>query len=66
MSLAEQVETNLVHHNLWSNVESHEILNYNDNKMTILRGNPPAKLEACDADNSTEWVVPKLMGLKMI
>lgn len=64
MSLADQVKTNLVHHNLWNNVESHEILNYNDNNMTILRGKPPAKLEASDADNSTEWVIPKLMGSK--
>lgn len=64
MSLADQVKSNLIHHNLWSSVESHEILNYDDNKMIILRGKPPAKLEAGDADNSTEWVIPKLMVSK--
>lgn len=64
MSLADQVETNLVHHNLWSDVRKHEITSYNDIKMTILRGKPPAKLEAGDVDGSTEWVVPKLMTSK--
>ncbi|CUM46718.1 uncharacterized protein AC631_05312 [Debaryomyces fabryi] len=64
MSLANQVETNLVHHNLWSDVKRHEIANYNDTKITILRGKPPAKLETGDEDGSTEWVVPKLMTSK--
>lgn len=64
MSVSEQVVTNLVHYNLWSNVKSHieEVKSPNDGpKFAILSGMPPEKLDQLDVERQREWVIAKLM-----
>ncbi|CAK7896196.1 tRNA-splicing endonuclease subunit Sen15p [[Candida] anglica] len=56
MSLIEQVQTNLVHYNLWTNVRQRT--------PEILTGFPPAKLIQDDPESLEEWVIPKLMADK--
>ena len=56
MDLAAQVETNLVHYTLWTNVQV-----FRNNGLAILRGLPPSKLADLDPENLQEWVVPKAM-----
>lgn len=59
-TLAEQVKNNLVHYNLWSGVDVHEIDNYDGSKVLIMSGKPPADF---DSENTgcNEWVIPKVM-----
>lgn len=63
-ALADQVKTNLTHYNLWSDVKSYEIANYDGSNIFILDGIPPEKLEVQDTKGGREWVIPKLMALK--
>lgn len=63
LSLAGEVLTNLVHYNLWTEVQEHQIA-VNGHETTILSGLPPAKLDSTDAPGSREWVVPKRVSLK--
>lgn len=62
-SLAGEVQTNLVHYNLWTEVKEHGIT-VNGINTAILSGLPPAKLDSTDAANTREWVIPKLVSLK--
>lgn len=49
--MLDQLKTNLVHYNNWSQVTDHAGL--------FVSGLPPAKLDARDEDNRREWVVPR-------
>lgn len=62
LSLASQVELNLIHYNLWTEVSSHEITQQNDQSITILSGIPPQKLDSADPQNLREWVIPRLLS----
>lgn len=53
-SLSQQVHTNLVHYNKWSDVQFHGM-----ESGVIVSGIPPTKLDSRDAPNSREWVVPR-------
>jgi tRNA-splicing endonuclease subunit Sen15 len=55
-SLATHVHTNLVHYNLWTNVQIH---NVSTNDVVVLSGTPATKLRPDDADGLTEWVVAR-------
>lgn len=57
MDLAAQVETNLVHYNLWTDVKVFR----RDGPFSVLQGQPPSKLGEQDAEAQPEWVVPKSM-----
>lgn len=57
MDTAQQVKTNLVHYNLWQNVEVHSL-----DGIHILCGIPPARLDQNDEENQKEWVVPESMN----
>lgn len=54
--LIDQVTTNLVHYNSWTEVKPHSF-----SSGTILTGFPPSKLDSSDEDNVKEWVVPTSM-----
>lgn len=64
MSLSDQVVTNLVHYNLWTDVKTHNataecaetIPSY-----AVISGMPPAKLDQLDPEGQREWVIAKLM-----
>lgn len=53
-STTDQVRLNLVHYNLWTQVEVHN--NY------ILSGLPPTKLVSTDPDSKREWIVCKRLN----
>lgn len=53
-STTDQVRLNLVHYNLWTQVEVHN--NY------ILSGLPPTKLVSTDSDSKREWIVCKRLN----
>ncbi|OBA22394.1 hypothetical protein METBIDRAFT_39931 [Metschnikowia bicuspidata var. bicuspidata NRRL YB-4993] len=57
MDLAAQVEKNLVHYNLWTDVRVFR----KDDRFAVLQGQPPSKLAENDA-MQPEWVVPKSMN----
>ncbi|KAI3406339.2 SEN15 [Candida oxycetoniae] len=57
-SITDQVKLNLIHYNLWTEVEVH-----NDH---ILKGLPPQKLVSSDDENKQEWIVCKrLLNTKL-
>lgn len=58
VELAKQVELNLVHYNLWSEVQIHEIYNSGDNLAYVLSGIPPDKLDESDENGQRQWVKP--------
>ena len=53
-STIDQVRLNLIHYNLWTQVEVHN--NY------ILSGLPPSKLVSTDPDSKHEWIVCKRLN----
>ncbi|CAK9438356.1 uncharacterized protein LODBEIA_P25800 [Lodderomyces beijingensis] len=56
--LSDQVKLNLIHYNLWTQVQVH-----NDH---ILSGFPPQKLASTDPENKTEWIACKrLLNTKL-
>lgn len=59
MPLIEQVKTNLVHYNHWTSIIVHDRLN-------VLSGVPPLKLDFDDHDEMREWVIPKSMNDKQL
>jgi tRNA-splicing endonuclease subunit Sen15 len=59
MPLIEQVKTNLVHYNLWTSVKVHD-------RLKVLSGVPPLKLDLDDPDEMREWVIPKSMNDKQL
>lgn len=52
--LIDQVTTNLVHYNSWTEVHEHVL-----ESGTILSGVPPSKLDLSDEGNAREWVIPR-------
>lgn len=63
MNVAQQVLTNLVHYNLWTEVLIHKPTDESSsaNSFAILSGLPPAKLDQLDPTNQREWVIGRLM-----
>lgn len=59
MDLASQVATNLVHYNLWHDVNIHS-----HDGVHVLSGIPPNRLDEHDSEDHIEWVVPQTMDLK--
>lgn len=57
--LIDQVITNLVHYNSWTEVQAHVL-----ESSTILSGVPPSKLDLSDEDNAREWIIPSSIALK--
>ncbi|EMG46893.1 SEN15 tRNA-splicing endonuclease subunit SEN15 [Candida maltosa Xu316] len=53
-SLIDQVRLNLIHYNLWTNVEKYESEN-------ILSGLPKEKLTNTDVDITKEWIIPRTL-----
>lgn len=67
MGFSEEVVTNLVHYNLWSDVKSHVDTTEcasNGSEYAVISGMPPAKLDLLDPDRQREWVIAKLMESK--
>ena len=56
-AVTERVRTNLVHYNLWQDVELHDMEGW-----TVIRGTPSTKLDSRDADGVPEWVVARTMS----
>lgn len=54
MTLSQQVQTNLVHGNMWTEVRTHETAS-----GVLVSGLPPTPLDSRDAPGSREWVVPR-------
>ncbi|GEQ69594.1 hypothetical protein JCM33374_g3266 [Metschnikowia sp. JCM 33374] len=57
MDVATEVETNLVHYTLWTDVK----VILRGGPFSLLRGQPPSKLADQDPENQKEWVIPKPM-----
>lgn len=58
MDVASQVASNLVHYNLWHDVNIHT-----HNGIQVLSGIPPNRLDEHDSESQKEWVVPQSMNL---
>ncbi|KAK6456277.1 tRNA-splicing endonuclease subunit Sen15 [Scheffersomyces xylosifermentans] len=54
-SLANQVQTNLIHYNFWTKVKIHDI----NNGLKAVIGLPPSKLDSNDEEDQPEWVIPR-------
>lgn len=67
MGIADQVRTNLIHYNQWTDVETHvaaETSPIDGSSFCLLSGYPPAKLDQFDIVHQKEWVVGRLMAIR--
>lgn len=64
MGIADQVRTNLIHYNRWTDVEIHHGAETDVSTICIISGYAPAKLDQDDAEHQKEWVIGRLMACR--